>query len=280
MAQPPGGWTPRRRRRNASPTARSASMRSPRARSSSGPAPRLWSRAAACADSCSTSAETCGSAARSRERSASHPRGRIRNRPSRSRVIAVKDRAVATSGSSQRGFRIDDRWYSHIFDPRPGCPPIGSPAPPSSPRGRPTPTPWPRSATCSQPEESLRLVHSIPDTECLIIDREGRITRSEGWRRYEASRTAQLALADGAGTSAAADPRPARPTSRRHGRLVGPGFRARWSTSRSISPRGRAGATGGPTWPSGSRTRTGSRSATSRSGSRWEAQGRSSGSPT
>jgi len=37
-------------------------------------------------------------------------------------VIAVQDRAVATSGSSQRGFRIHDRWYSHIFDPRTGIP--------------------------------------------------------------------------------------------------------------------------------------------------------------
>ncbi len=36
--------------------------------------------------------------------------------------IAVKDRSVATSGNSQRGFRINGRWYSHIFDPRSGLP--------------------------------------------------------------------------------------------------------------------------------------------------------------
>ncbi len=36
--------------------------------------------------------------------------------------IEVKDRSVATSGSSQRGFRIGGRWYSHIFDPRTGLP--------------------------------------------------------------------------------------------------------------------------------------------------------------
>ena len=34
--------------------------------------------------------------------------------------IEVKDRSVATSGNSQRGFRIGGRWYSHIFDPRHG----------------------------------------------------------------------------------------------------------------------------------------------------------------
>ena len=36
--------------------------------------------------------------------------------------IEVKDRSVATSGSSQRGFRINGQWYSHIFDPRSGLP--------------------------------------------------------------------------------------------------------------------------------------------------------------
>ena len=40
-------------------------------------------------------------------------------------LIEVKDRAVATSGSSQRGFQIDGRWYSHIFDPRSGLPAEG-----------------------------------------------------------------------------------------------------------------------------------------------------------
>ncbi len=34
----------------------------------------------------------------------------------------VKERAVSTSGSSQRGFRINGQWYSHILDPRSGLP--------------------------------------------------------------------------------------------------------------------------------------------------------------
>ena len=35
-------------------------------------------------------------------------------------TIEVKNRAVATSGSRYRGFRIQNRWYSHIIDPRIG----------------------------------------------------------------------------------------------------------------------------------------------------------------
>ncbi len=36
--------------------------------------------------------------------------------------VEVRDRSVATSGSSQRGFRIRGTWFSHIFDPRTGQP--------------------------------------------------------------------------------------------------------------------------------------------------------------
>ena len=39
--------------------------------------------------------------------------------------IEVRDRAVATSGDSQRGLQINGRWYSHIFDPRSGLPADG-----------------------------------------------------------------------------------------------------------------------------------------------------------
>ncbi len=36
--------------------------------------------------------------------------------------LEVKERAVSTSGSSQRGFRINGQWCSHILDPRSGLP--------------------------------------------------------------------------------------------------------------------------------------------------------------
>ena len=40
-------------------------------------------------------------------------------------VIELKDRAVATSGRSQRGFLIGSRWYSHIIDPKTGIALVG-----------------------------------------------------------------------------------------------------------------------------------------------------------
>ena len=126
-------------------------------------------------------------------------------------VIAVKDRAVATSGSSQRGFRISGQWYSHILDPRTGMP---------ADRVAGATVIAPRSADADalaticnvlEPDESLRLVRSIPDAECLIIERDGRITRSEGWRRYELAQATALASS--------------RPVRRERGRASGPGNR-------------------------------------------------------
>ncbi len=40
-------------------------------------------------------------------------------------VIHLQDQAIATSGSSRRGFRIGDAWYSHVIDPRSGQPALG-----------------------------------------------------------------------------------------------------------------------------------------------------------
>ena len=37
-------------------------------------------------------------------------------------LLEVKDRAVSTSGRSQRGFNINGQWFSHIIDPRTGLP--------------------------------------------------------------------------------------------------------------------------------------------------------------
>ena len=65
-----------------------------------------------------------------------------------------RDRSVATSGSSQRGFRIGGKWYSHVFDPRTGSRSSGSRARRSSPERRSTPTPSPRPAACSSPSRA------------------------------------------------------------------------------------------------------------------------------
>jgi thiamine biosynthesis lipoprotein ApbE len=112
--------------------------------------------------------------------------------------IEVRDRAVATSGRSQRGFRIHGEWYSHIFDPRTGSPVAGIASATVIAE---------RSADADvlgtifnvlAPEESLRLAAAVPGVECLIVTTDGRSVRSPGWQRYERPRPEprRLALAE------------------------------------------------------------------------------------
>lgn len=105
--------------------------------------------------------------------------------------------AVATSGNSQRGFRIDGRWYSHILDPRTGAP---------VERVASATVAAPRSADADALatifnvlpiEESLRLAATLPGVSCLIVDRDGRVVRSAGWARFERPRPVLALLADG-----------------------------------------------------------------------------------
>jgi thiamine biosynthesis lipoprotein ApbE len=111
--------------------------------------------------------------------------------------IEVRNRAVATSGSSQRGFRINGKWYSHIFDPRTGRP---------VDRVASATVIAERSAVADamatifnvlEPEESLRMASALPGVDCLILSTDGKVWQSDGWPRFETRRSPLLAFAAG-----------------------------------------------------------------------------------
>jgi thiamine biosynthesis lipoprotein ApbE len=118
--------------------------------------------------------------------------------------IEVKDRSVATSGSSQRGFRIGGNWYSHIFDPRTGLPVERVASATVVAKRASDADALAKVCSVLAPEESLRLVRSLPDVEVLILERDGRVTRSDGWQRLQRPRPVWLAVADDAKKPAAA----------------------------------------------------------------------------
>ncbi len=100
-------------------------------------------------------------------------------------LIDVHDRAVATSGWSQRGFSVNGRWYSHIFDPRTGRPVeeiVGATvvAPHSADADA-------LATICNvlSPEASLALIDATEDAACLIVAADGRTFRSARWEQYE-----------------------------------------------------------------------------------------------
>ena len=108
--------------------------------------------------------------------------------------IAVKDRSVATSGNSQRGFRINGRWYSHIFDPRSGLPVDRIVAATVIAERSVDADAFAKVCNILDPEESVRMARSLPGVECLIVAKDGRTTRSDGWRRYECPRPDMASL--------------------------------------------------------------------------------------
>jgi FAD:protein FMN transferase len=110
-------------------------------------------------------------------------------------LVEVKDCSVATSGKSRRGFQINDQWYSHVFDPRTAQPVervIGVTV--VAQRGADADA---LAKICGvlTPDESLRLVNSLPGVDCLIITANGKAVRSAGWHNIERPSPAPLAMA-------------------------------------------------------------------------------------
>ena len=109
--------------------------------------------------------------------------------------VEVRDRSVATSGSSQRGFRVRGKWYSHIFDPRTGQPAGRVVGATVIAEHAADANALATTLNVLPVEDGLRLAASIPGVECLIVTADGQVRKSAGWSRYERPSTATAALA-------------------------------------------------------------------------------------
>jgi thiamine biosynthesis lipoprotein ApbE len=104
--------------------------------------------------------------------------------------VEVRDRSVATSGSSQRGFRIGGKWYSHIFNPITGQP-AGQVVGATVIAERAADANALATTLNVLPvADGLRLTASLPGAECLMVTVDGQVHRSTGWSRYERPLTA------------------------------------------------------------------------------------------
>ncbi len=110
-------------------------------------------------------------------------------------LIEVRERSVATSGSSQRGLRIHGKWYSHIFDPRTGQPAEHVVGATVIAQHAAAANALATTLNVLPVEEGLRLAGSIPGIECLVVMADGQVRRSAGWSHYERPSTAPAATA-------------------------------------------------------------------------------------
>lgn len=106
-------------------------------------------------------------------------------------VVTLRDKAIATSGNTHRGFRIQDRWYSHIIDPRSGRP-VESIVIASVIADRSADADALATIFNVLPiAESLKMADSLPGVACLLVEPNGRVTRSARWSGFEKPHAAQ-----------------------------------------------------------------------------------------
>jgi len=98
--------------------------------------------------------------------------------------ITLRDEAMATSGLSQRGFRIKGQSYSHIFDPRTGRPTHTILSASVIARSADQADALATTFNVLTPRESVALAEATPGVECLIVGEDGQVHQSQGWARY------------------------------------------------------------------------------------------------
>jgi thiamine biosynthesis lipoprotein ApbE len=100
--------------------------------------------------------------------------------------LAIRNRAVATSGSYRRGFDIGGRHYSHIVDPRTGRP-TSQVVSATVVANRGADAGALATAFCVlKPEDSERLASGVPGAAFLIVMADGNRIQSPGWRALAA----------------------------------------------------------------------------------------------
>lgn len=99
-------------------------------------------------------------------------------------TLAIKGKAIATSGNYRRGFSINGQWFSHIVDPRTGMP-AGSILSAAVIADNATDAGALATAfNILTPAEAERLARE-KKAEYQIITAEGQRIESDGWKSYE-----------------------------------------------------------------------------------------------
>ena len=96
-------------------------------------------------------------------------------------TIRVVNQSVATSGSYARFFKIGSKRHSHIIDPRSGWPAYGVVSATVVARNTVAADAAATALCVMSPEKGLALVDRLRQTECLIVDSDGKKHRSRNW---------------------------------------------------------------------------------------------------
>ena len=98
--------------------------------------------------------------------------------------LAVRDRAVATSGDYRRGYLIGGRHYSHLLDPRTADTATAVRGATVIARDAVTAGALATAMAVAEVAEGERLARSVPDVEYLLLAANGRRISSPGWAAF------------------------------------------------------------------------------------------------
>jgi len=101
--------------------------------------------------------------------------------------VELRNQGIATSGTSERSFRVGDTNYSHLIDPRTGQPCQSTLSATVIAPDAQTADVLATICCVLQPKLALRLIESIPGTAAWIVTAEGQPWVSESWPGREES---------------------------------------------------------------------------------------------
>jgi thiamine biosynthesis lipoprotein ApbE len=107
--------------------------------------------------------------------------------------LVLRDRAAATSGDYRRGVEIAGHHYSHIVDPRTGMPADQIISSTVIARNAAEAGALATALSVMTPQESSRLIASMPGVEYLLVKRNGERIASSGWSSYDAAPASRVA---------------------------------------------------------------------------------------
>lgn len=96
-------------------------------------------------------------------------------------IVNLVNGALATSGSSRRGFQVSGSWYGHVIDPRTGWPASDIASASVLAQHALTADVLATAAVVQAAEEALASIEAITGAEALIVTADGSILHTTGW---------------------------------------------------------------------------------------------------
>lgn len=96
-------------------------------------------------------------------------------------LLELHNNAIATSGNYRRGFRIHQKWFSHIVDSRTGMPVEEIISATVLNKNAATAGALATAFNILNPDQAKLLAQKYPGTEYLIVTKEGIQIKSSGW---------------------------------------------------------------------------------------------------